>query len=360
MKTGRRWLWIAALGVLIIADVLALIAVRDAFVDPYASERSVWQREYWKAVDAAEAAQEHGAWESAARLYSEVANLTPYDPVPHYQRATALARLERSDEALAELREAVELGWTDLAGPGPDSALEGIRGTAEFEHLLNRAQEIADEQIVVYVPPNLDPQKPAPLIVTFHGVGENPHRHIRSWQEAADRLGAVVAAPRGIAPVSEHSPILSFRWVTAGGSEDRRDFRECQACLEQAIELAGQRADIDVNRVLLAGYSQGGSVALSLLTDAPERARGAVVEATAYSRHTLDTWEPEKCEHAVRVYIIVHEFDQMRPEGEEAFQAMVAAGIDARLEVVAGADHELPTDHADRQVAAVRFVLGIE
>ena len=39
---------------------------------------------------------------------------------------------------------------------------------------------------------------------------------------------------------------------------------------------------------------------------------------------------------------------------------MLAAGIDARLEVVAGANHELPADHADRQVAAVRFVLGVE
>jgi predicted esterase len=357
--TGHRFFWAGVSGLFVIAALYLATVYRGAFRTSGAVQESEWQRKYWTTVPKAEQADEAGNWAEAARLHAEIINLLPHGPVSHYGLARALAHLERDDEALEELRQSIELGWADIEGLRSEPAFERIRGRSGFESVLDRGKEIADEPVAVYVPPGLDKKTLAPLVITFHGLGENPHSHIRSWKQAADRLGAVVAAPRGVGRI-DHGAVHSFRWTTPGGDQDRKDFLQCKGLLQQCLDLAGQRADIDVDRIVLAGYSQGGSVALALLADAPDRFRGAVVEATSWSPRILETWNRPPSGRQARVYLIVHEFDRTRPQGEEAYHALKDAGIDARLEVVRGADHEIPLHNDARQTEAVRFVLGLD
>ena len=357
--TGRRFLWAGVIGLIMIATLFLPAIHRGVFRAPGAARTSEWQRRYWTTVPKVEEADQAEDWAEAARLHAEIINLLPHGPVSHYGLARALAHLGRDDEALEKLRQSVELGWADIEGLRSEPAFARIRGRSGFEGVLDRGKEIADEPIVVYVPPGLDKKTAAPLVITFHGLGENPHSHIQSWKQAADRLGAVVAAPRGVGRIDQGA-VHSFRWTTPGGDQDRKDFLQCKGLLQQCIDLAGQRADIDVDGIVLAGYSQGGSVAMGLLADAPDRFRGAVVEATSWSPRILEIWNRLPSGRKARVYLIVHEFDRMRPQGEEAYHALKDAGINARLEVAPGADHEMPAHNDARQIEAVRFVLGLD
>jgi len=343
---------------LVMGALSSLALLPGLFREKATLEDSKWQREYWSAVSRADIAYQAEDWAQVERALGDVSDLLPCDAAVRFNRATALTHLGRDDEAITELRQSVEFGWADTSRLETDPALNRIRNRSEFATLFTKANEIANEVIVLYVPPDLVEGSPPPLIVTFHGLGENPHGHILSWKQAADSLGAVVAAPRGIERIPGQHEVHSFRWVTPGGASDNRDVLQCKQRLEESIAVARQRVVIDENRIILAGYSQGGAVALALLVDEPGRFRGAVVEATAFSPRTLEHWTSPSTEHDVRVCVIVHEYDRMRSDGEAAFRAMTNAGINARLDVIHGADHELPLDGGARQVKAVRFMLG--
>lgn len=361
MNVGScRWLWAGAVGLVVIAVSYPLATKLGVFNARTSEQGSEWQRKYWEAVSKADSASFIEDWREAVRLYAEITDLRPYDPVSRYYRATALAHVGRKAESLEQLGMSVEFGWSDVQGLRSDPVLEEVRRLPGFDKLLERARKTGDEPIVLYVPPGLDETAAAPLIITFHGLGENPHSHIRSWKQAADRIGAVVVAPRGNKRIGGGGQGHAFQWATAGGHGGHGDLLAFHDLLQESIEFAERRATIDDHRVILAGYSQGGSVALALLLDTPERFCGAVVQATGYSSRTIDRWSNPQSGDTVRVCVIVHQFDRMRPMGEEAYRALKSVGIDARLRTVTGADHELPLDNTARLIDAARFALGLE
>ncbi len=357
---ARHTFLAAAIGFVVFAAAGSLATYLGVFADAGAPRESEWQRDFWNSHPKAEQAFEDENWKKAERFYAEVERLLPHDPTSRFQRAMALANLDRTDEALEELRLAVEFGWADTERLSTDPAFVSLRRHALFDRLLDLAKRIADESTVVYVPKSLDPQTPPPLIVTFHGLGENPHRHIQSWTAIADALGLVVAAPRGLKRTGGRSDVHSFGWVSESKRQGRADLTPYRNRLDESIALAKQRIGIDETRVILAGYSQGGVVALALLVDTPKRFCGTVVQAPAHLSRTVDEWKQAASEQKTRSYVIVHEFDRLRPAGEEIHQAMSRAGFDTRLELVPKTDHELPLNNDALRLGAVRFVLGLD
>ena len=77
-----------------------------------------------------------GDFEAALPLFEEMARRDPESFVPQYNIASALARLDRIDEALDALERALELGFDDLAHLRHDPDLEPIRETPRFKAIL--------------------------------------------------------------------------------------------------------------------------------------------------------------------------------------------------------------------------------
>jgi serine/threonine protein kinase len=95
-----------------------------------------------------------GRLEAAAGLYDRairLARATDFSaPIMHhvlYNSACALAGLGRTDEALAYLEEAVDLGFAESTILD-DPALDALRGRPEFEEMVSEVQRrIADQQV---------------------------------------------------------------------------------------------------------------------------------------------------------------------------------------------------------------------
>jgi tetratricopeptide (TPR) repeat protein len=79
-------------------------------------------------------------WKEAAELYAEFVRRYPHHPESFYNLACCLARLERGDEAVARLREAIEAGFADGAHMARDEDLASLRGRADFQALLDALQ----------------------------------------------------------------------------------------------------------------------------------------------------------------------------------------------------------------------------
>ena len=100
----------------------------------------------------------------------------------------------------------------------------------------------------LFVPKNLNPAAPAPLIVLLHGAGQSSDL-FRFAYPIAEELGVVVLA-------------LDSRDATWDGI--RGSFGADVTFLDRALRHVFERVTVDPKRVALGGFSDGASYALSL------------------------------------------------------------------------------------------------
>ncbi len=70
------------------------------------------------------------------QIDQKIARLRPADSLARYNLACSLALTQRRDEALAELRAAVELGYRDFSFMKQDRDLDAIRKDPRFRAIL--------------------------------------------------------------------------------------------------------------------------------------------------------------------------------------------------------------------------------
>ena len=108
---------------------------------------------------------------------------------------------------------------------------------------------IADERdAVLFVPEGLEAGKPAPLLLMFHGAGGSAEKVLPFLEEHAQRRGFLVLAPQSQFP--------TWDLVIGGNGPDLER-------LDQALAEVASRFQLDPARIGFAGFSDGGSYALS-------------------------------------------------------------------------------------------------
>jgi phospholipase/carboxylesterase len=120
-----------------------------------------------------------------------------------------------------------------------------------------------------------EPGAPPPALLLLHGVGAN-ELAMASISEAFDPRFMVISAraPITLAP-------FSFAWhnvtfTPEGPVIDAQELEAAWSGLTRFIDEAIEAYDVDPARVFLAGFSQGGIVALATLLTAPEKVAGVV------------------------------------------------------------------------------------
>jgi tetratricopeptide (TPR) repeat protein len=79
---------------------------------------------------------DQGRWAEGLIVDERLVALRPSDPVARYNLACRYARLRRTDEAIAALHKAIELGYRDFRYMLNDRDLEGIHRDPRFGQLL--------------------------------------------------------------------------------------------------------------------------------------------------------------------------------------------------------------------------------
>lgn len=102
----------------------------------------------------------------------------------------------------------------------------------------------------LYVPTRYDPRQAAPLLVVLHGAGGDPRRMLDGFRRQAEATGTILMAPGSAGPT----------WDLVADRGFGRDARAIDALLAQVFA----RYAVDPERTGIAGFSDGGSYALSL------------------------------------------------------------------------------------------------
>ncbi|MFE1601337.1 alpha/beta hydrolase [Methylobacterium sp. ID0610] len=106
-----------------------------------------------------------------------------------------------------------------------------------------------ERDALLVVPPNLDPRRPTPLVVLFHGGGGSAGKILPMLEAHAQVQGFLLLAPQSLFP--------TWDLVIAGHGPDRER-------LDAALAAVADRYLLDSGRLAFAGHSDGGSYTLAM------------------------------------------------------------------------------------------------
>jgi predicted esterase len=226
-----------------------------------------------------------------------------------------------------------------------------------FSGLMKDAAACAEETIVIRAGKSVDATKPTPLIVMLQGLGCGPRSEIPYWEPAADQLGLILVAPRGVTKVGS----MMYGWHRSGAkdssAQDYFDIANARKRPDDAIALAQQKFKIDRKRMVLAGFSQGGAVALRMLGERPENFCGTVAVCSLCQSLSVTHWREISQKQAIRVSIMAGKLDRLLPRSQQAVEQLRTASLATQYEEVERMGHEYPPDYTDRLRRSIEFVL---
>ena len=184
--------------------------------------------------------------------------------------------------------------------PLPEAIDENIPGYSKLEIAVVSGQP--DATYYVQLPPEYNPQRRYPMIVSLHGIGYDPTMQIEWWagehrdggppgrQGQAGRHGYIVIAPA---------------WTVEHQKQYEYSFRE-QALVLGCVRDACRRFAVDVDRVFLSGHMEGGDAAWEIGVSHPDLWAG-VITISAEAKKTCTFYTENACH--VPFYVVLGELD---------------------------------------------------
>ncbi len=298
-------------------------------------------------------AMDQGDWSKAVRLGEKIMEARPGLSVVSYNLACAHARLGEHEAALGWLEKSAENGFAGITSVETDVELDALRGDERFGAVVGKVRasrdrrfgafraEAEEAELLTILPPGYDTGVAAPLVIVMHGSGGRPGPIADVHRKAAGEVGAIVVAPSALRPLG-----AGFNWTF-------RD--ESEWMVLHVLERVSREHKIDMERVVLAGFSQGANIALEVGLKHAENFAGIVASCGHWDAEIMRIPEAESLP---RVQLMIGAHDPWVRTFREGETALRAAGVDVRLHVSAGIGHAYPRDADKRLGEALRFVLG--
>ncbi|MBN2392326.1 MAG: hypothetical protein JXR84_16475 [Anaerolineae bacterium] len=313
-------------------------------------ERLIHEREYKRAL---EAIYEEGD------LYPELVRMMTY------RHICLNAMLGETAGALHLLEEALEagiyfpamvLGPEGTGDPGNPLTLASMEGLPTFKRLRSEHQARYEETmeqappVLVTVEPSHPQTEPPPLLFVTHGNNSNVESEIDYYRPVTE-WGWLLAMPQSSQPWD-----VEGRYVWG-------DWEVTSRQLEKYWELLNQQAEYDAKRIVTAGISKGGEVAVWLAMSGKVPARGFVAVAPGGPRIE----DPQKLlplvessrERGIRGYLIVGKQDTYCYESTMRLAAFLRKqDIPHEVEIHPGLQHWFPPDFEQSLGRGLEFVVG--
>lgn len=232
-------------------------------------------------------------------------------------------------------------------------SFQGLQGDADFERIVAASLALQEkdfppkEQIVLkYLPEKISDN--SPVLIALHGNQNTASGTLPFWQAALSK-GYVLAVPQSSQAMFKGAYI----WDNLDTS-----FAEIKVCYESLKKELG----FDNRKVVLAGHSMGGLIAIQMALTDEVRVRGLVANGPALpfgdAQNELDKLLPSIREHGLRAYFIVGEkdIDIEQDEIKVFVDKLKAAGIACELETVPGTTHDYNPAYDAALVRALEFV----
>jgi len=249
------------------------------------------------------------------------------------------SRLGRSADAIRTLSNAIETGtyWWIPDALRKDPDLAPLQGNPEYQRLVAicearqaAALKKSRPQRLVFAP-KADSAEKLPLLISFHGWGASAELEAPHWRALADQ-GWLVAVTRS----SQQFADGLYVW----------DDLECALSEARAHYRAMCRAyPVDRQRIVLAGFSQGGGLALWLSLTRAIPARGFLgIGPYLDEIGTLAPTLPTARASRLRAYLVSGSAEEDEGMFAQIGDVCAARHIPFHQEVIPNIGHEYPPD----------------
>ena len=279
-------------------------------------------------------------------------------PLFNYWRICMAVRLGRNAESLHLLSQSLENSfWYGETLLRKSPSLQSLQGDGEFERLveLNQQQQ-AKDQAAIYPLLTLRPEgacqddeNPCPLLIALHANGSTAQASLDFWKHVALN-GWLVAAPQSSQAMWKDAYVWDDLEVT-------------QSEIEHHLLSISNRYAVDPRRIVVAGQSMGGEVAIWLVLSGAVEARGFI--ALAPGGPTLeepDNWRElvdGASRRPVRGCLVYGDADPtISIHGIKLLASMLnRAGIPCRLERMPGVGHDFHPSYAAALLSGLEYIL---
>lgn len=269
----------------------------------------------------------------------------------YFWRICLLSLLGRGDEAVAALEEGLELGlWWAESLLRQDADLVSLQGRPDFENLVLmsgdrqvQVQAQSEAAMLVYGPED-QPDGPAPLLIALHsqygdaqGMAERfKHLTASGWLVAVPQ-SSQIAYPGG------------YVW------DDRvRARHEVLGLVDQLREEAW----IDEQNVVVAGFSQGGALALELVLRGEIQACGVLgIAPYLHETSSIEQIPAGWKANGLRAWLVTGGRDKNQQVFTGVEQLLARRGVRYHREHYPELDHDFPTDFPACLRRALRYFL---
>jgi len=298
------------------------------------------------------AAQSAGKWAQAVDIAKKWTGIKPNDAIAAYCLASAYARTGDTKSAVIWINKSVDNGFDRATFLSKDEDLASIRSDPGYLEAKKKAEaaqhkrfEIAAQAFPVFdVPSAYDGASSVPLLIVLHGAGGNVEDMARSWRTVATNIGAVLLLPRANHMVGDNA----YRWG---------DIEETEYMINAMLVYARERVNVDPKRIILAGFSQGAFMAMSIGLRQPKDFSGIIAMSTAYVSSVLQD-APKGTTKWPKVHLMVGDKDRMLAMNRQAAKELKSAGVDVDLVVYPDLDHAFPKNSDEELTKAIKAILA--
>ncbi len=183
----------------------------------------------------------------------------------------------------------------------------------------------------LYVPSTYRHTRPAPLIVSCHGTPpfDVSNHHIRQLKMLGEQNGCIVVCPEvvGTDGVLGDGPMMAML------ENERR--------IMSIISLLGYRYNIDMNNIMLTGFSGGGFAVYWVGTRHPDVFSTLVLRSCNFCRYNLDGWyTPAAAKIPVLIYWGSNDPAAIKLQSMDGVKYLRSRGFVVTTDIIPGSGHE--------------------
>ncbi len=237
----------------------------------------------------------------------------------------------RADDVISIFERGLDSGLWWAESQFSDSDLDAVRDLPEFKRLVAASQE-KYEEARAHVQRDqaiLVPESPAsgkyPLLIALHGRNGNKDTDLEHWVVVC-RKGWLVLSPQSTQPLFNGS----YCWD---------DPAQGLADLHFYYEQVSQKYPIDLQRIVIAGFSQGSGMAIYTAFNGDLTVRGFIA---------IGTWWADanelRSQRRVRGYFVTGEKDPTFDRIREIQNVLRTNNVEFDEEIHAELAHEFPSN----------------
>jgi predicted esterase len=278
-------------------------------------------------------AYSQGDYSNAIEFFKKALEQRPEYASLAYNIACCYALQDKKDSAYIWLEKTIELGTYKFAD---DQDFESLYDDQKFKDMVAIAEQkislLQEKEWLpeIVLPAGDRPRNNYPVIIALHGFGGNPVNFSTTLGPAAQEIEWLLCCPYG----PEIRGTTSFGW-------DKEEIAE-QRILD-AIVFLKNNYSIDTTRIVLLGYSQGGSRSVYTWFKNPHLFKGLITIAGYYDESLAKLYDPEKHINA-GIYMIIGGEDRNLNNNEQAKKLFQNSGVPVDLVVYPDMGHAFPPD----------------